>query len=255
MTDIVNDYGPVAWLYDTYVRVVFDLPFFRQEAARATGPVLELAAGTGRISEVLVAAKVVVTCVDVSRDMLRVLKRKLGGVAKPPLVVCADMRRLPFQDYYHLVVIPFNSFLEITDERDRMQTLSEVRRVLMPGGRLVCTLHNPTVRRRSFGSDPRLLGQFEVPGSGGNLEVWVSETWKPETEVAEAVQTYRLYDAHGSLEREQVMRVRFSLIEQPAFVSMARESGFEVVELLGDYDRSEFNAESSPYMIWILQRS
>jgi SAM-dependent methyltransferase len=254
MTHRANDYGSVARLYDSYVRVDFDLAFFQEEAAQVTGPVLELTAGTGRVSAGLLKAGSNLTCVDLSHDMLEILRQKLAGAASPPLAVCSDVRRLPFRDYYHLAVIPFNSFLEITDEEDQLRTLSEARSALIPGGTFICTLHNPPIRRRSFGSDPRLLGPFEIPESGGRLEVWVNETWNPGTRVAEAQQTYKLYDSTGSLEREQTMQLRFSLLEQPVFAAMVRETGFEIVELFGDYDRSSFNAESSPYMIWILRR-
>jgi SAM-dependent methyltransferase len=254
MTDGVNDYGPVAWLYDRYVQVEFDLPFFREEAAHATGPVLELTAGTGRVSGCLLETGANLTCVDVSRDMLHVLTRKFSRVSHAPLTVCADIRHLPLRDCYRLLVIPFNSFLEVTDERDQLLALSEARSALVRGGRIICTLHNPTVRRRSFGSKPRLLGRFELPESGGHVEIWVREKWRQETRVAEAEQSYRLYDNSGSLEREHTMYVRFALIEQPAFNAMVQDAGLEVIELFGDYDRSSFHAESSPYMIWILRR-
>lgn len=254
MTHRANDYGPVARLYDSYVRVDFDLAFFQEEAAQVAGPILELTAGTGRVSAGLLNAGSSLTCVDLSRDMLEILRQKLAGAPRPPFAVCSDVRNLPFRDYYDLVLIAFNSFLEITDERDQLRTLSEVKSALISGGRFVCTLHNPPVRRRSFGSDPRLLGPFEIPESGGRLEVWVNETWHPGTPVAEARQTYKLYDSTGSLEQEQTMQLRFSLLEQPVFAAMVRETGFEVMELFGDYDRSSFNAESSPYMIWIVRR-
>jgi SAM-dependent methyltransferase len=250
----MNDYGPVAHLYDTYVRVDLDLPFFREEAGRVSGPVLELTAGTGRVSVGLLEAGSELTCVDFSREMLKVLRDKFGTAARPPFAVCADIRSLPFEDYYHLAVIPFNSFLEITDERNQLRTLSEAKSALAPGGSLICTLHNPVVRSRSFGSEPRLLGPFDLPDADGKLEVWVRETWNEETRVAQAEQTFKLFDHMGALESEQVMRLQFSLIEQPAFAALARETGLEVTELLGDYDRSSFNAESSPYMIWLLRR-
>ncbi len=254
MTDSVNDYGPVASLYDSYVHVDFDLPFFVDEAKRVAGPVLELAAGTGRVSESLLKVTPRLTCVDVSRDMLEVLEQKIAGAARLPRTVCADMRYLPFKDCYHLVLIPFNSFLEVTEARDQVRVLSEVWSTLIPGGSLVCTLHNPRVRGRSFGSDERMLGRFDIAESGGSLEVWLRESWNSEVRVAEAEQTYKLFDSMGSLEREQTMRLRFSLIEKDDFAAMARETGFEVAELLGDYDRSPFDAELSPYMIWILRR-
>ena len=50
-----------------------DIPFFREMCADATGDVLELMSGTGRVSLPLLRAGVTLTCVDYSAEMLRVL--------------------------------------------------------------------------------------------------------------------------------------------------------------------------------------
>ena len=60
----------VASLYDSYVTATFDVPFFLAEAKAVPGPVLELMAGTGRVSLPLVEAGVPLTCVDASGAML-----------------------------------------------------------------------------------------------------------------------------------------------------------------------------------------
>ena len=50
MSNLQIDYDSVAEIYDLYVTVDYDIPFFLSEAANAKGPVLELTAGTGRLS-------------------------------------------------------------------------------------------------------------------------------------------------------------------------------------------------------------
>lgn len=40
----------VADIYDSYVTTTDDIPFFVEESRKAAGPVLELMAGTGRVS-------------------------------------------------------------------------------------------------------------------------------------------------------------------------------------------------------------
>jgi len=44
------DFGTVADLYDVYVQWEVDIPFFRELSVDATGEVLELMSGTGRLS-------------------------------------------------------------------------------------------------------------------------------------------------------------------------------------------------------------
>ena len=76
MSNLQIDYDSVAEIYDLYVTADYDIPFFLSETAKVEGPVLELTAGTGRLSLPLVQAGVRLTCVDNSQGMLDVLSRK-----------------------------------------------------------------------------------------------------------------------------------------------------------------------------------
>jgi hypothetical protein len=49
--------------------------------------------------------------------------------------------------------------------------------------------------------------------------------------------------------------MEFELIEKDHFESMARDAGFHVLALYGNYDRSSFDADGSPVMIWVLQKA
>jgi hypothetical protein len=48
--------------------------------------------------------------------------------------------------------------------------------------------------------------------------------------------------------------MEFVFVEKDHFESMARDAGFRVLELYGNYDRSPFDAIRSPVMIWVLQK-
>ena len=129
----LNDYGPFAHLYDIYVNVDVDVQFFVDRATENSGPVLELMAGTGRVSKHLANANPDLTCVDVSRQMVEVLMKKFVGAGRAPKAICADVRSLPLDCRFELALIPFNSFSELTSRRDREQTLAEINRVLCLG--------------------------------------------------------------------------------------------------------------------------
>lgn len=249
----LNDYNPVAHLYDTYVRVDLDFGFFRTRAAATEGAVLELMAGTGRVSVGILDANPNLTCVDISVEMLRVLRRKIFGRPAHPQVVCADVRSLPLGCRYDLALIPFNSFSELVSEDDRRLALAETWRVLIDGGQLICTLHNPAVRKRQLDDQDRLLGSFEM-SEGGRLELLARGSLDPRTCLASSKQTCRILNAHGELVDELFQHVRFALIERDEFESMASSAGFEIVNLVGDYEESAFS-ENSPFMIWTLQKS
>ncbi|MSO57948.1 MAG: methyltransferase domain-containing protein [Thermoleophilia bacterium] len=92
------------------------------------GHVLDVAAGTGLVSERLLAQGHRVTALDQSAGMLAVARERLGGRAT---IVEASAERLPFPDatFDHLT---FTYLLRYVD--DPGATLAELARVVRPGG-------------------------------------------------------------------------------------------------------------------------
>jgi ubiquinone/menaquinone biosynthesis C-methylase UbiE len=248
-----SDYGPIAHLYDIYVNVDADVQFLVERASDCPGPVLELMAGTGRVSKGLLQANQDLTCIDISPEMLKVLQSKFGGSAPPPKSICADIRFLPLDCRFGIALIPFNSFSELTSRGDQEQALTEINRVLVEGGRFVCTLHNPAVRAQTLDNKNRLLDTFELVG-GNKLELWVQGGLVSGTGLAYSRQTYRHFDSTGRQVDKHIQEIRFSLIGKDEFESMAENAGFDIVNLVGDYQGSEFR-DDSPFLIWTLEKS
>ena len=69
------DFGFVADLYDSYVNVSFDIPFYQSLCKGYHGNILELMCGTGRVSLPLIKDGVQLTCVDYSKEMLDVFSK------------------------------------------------------------------------------------------------------------------------------------------------------------------------------------
>jgi SAM-dependent methyltransferase len=250
MSNLQIDYDSVAEIYDLYVTADYDVPFFLSEAAKVGGPVLELTAGTGRLSLPLVEAGVRLTCVDGSRGMLEVLSRKLKERGLHAEVLCADVCRLQLSRPFQLAILPFQSFMEIVGEGRQRQALSAVFACLTPGGRFVCTLHNPVVRRTQVDGVLRIVGRF--PTQDGTLVVsGFEQGGRP---VVTRLQFFEFFGNDGHLRSKQLLAMEFAFVEKGHFESMARDAGFRVLDLYGDYDRSPFDANRSPVMIWILEK-
>lgn len=247
----MNRYDGIADWYDAYVRTDRDLAYF-QHLARDASAVLDLMAGTGRVAMAMAAAsRGVVTCVDRSVGMLQVLRRK---VARGPNIraVCADVSSLPLRCRFDLAVIPFNSLAEILGRAGRRAVLQDVRDVLVPGGRFICTLHNPDVRRETLDGVSRRLGPFLVSGDT-SLEMTVTGTLDSSGEVATSEQQFRMVDGKGKVTDERRQVVHFALISRNEVEQTAQREGFELEALHGDYDGSAF-ARDSPFLIWQFRR-
>lgn len=100
--------------------------------------ILELGAGTGRITIPLAAAGHEVWALDRMRSMLDSLEAKYAGLDGQPGDVTtleADMREIPLEDEcVGLVLAPFNCLMHLYSWRDLLACFQEVNRVLAPGG-------------------------------------------------------------------------------------------------------------------------
>jgi len=245
------EYDRIAELYDRFVTADYDVPFFVAALALARGgEVIELTAGTGRLSIPLIEAGARLTCVDLSPKMLDVLRRKLVAHDFDAEVLCRNVSRLDLPPRYALALMPFQAFMEVVDEAEQRATLRSVFACLEPGGHFICTLHNPTVRRPQVDGTLRAVGSF--PSYDGTLVVSGAEVGGDPIVVRS--QFFESFGLDGVLRWKRLLSMRFALIGPDTFERMATEAGFRVVTLMGDYAGGPFRPESSPVMIWTLER-
>jgi SAM-dependent methyltransferase len=100
-----------------------------------TGPVLELAIGTGRVALPLAARGLVVEGVEASPEMVAKLRAKPGGAELP--VTIGDMADVPAAGPYQLVYLVFNTLFNLVDAHRQADCFRNVARVLAPGGAFV----------------------------------------------------------------------------------------------------------------------
>ncbi len=115
------------------------------ELIRPDHLVLELGAGVGLHTRVLLYTGAQVTASDISPNSLSLLKQKLKSVDGNLKTKVADMESLPFEDSSFDVIACAGSL----SYGDPILVDTEIRRVLRPGGMLICVdslNHNPVYR-------------------------------------------------------------------------------------------------------------
>ncbi len=244
------DYDVVAEVYDLYAAATYDYKFFLDRIAPGM-QVLELTSGTGRLSIPLVKAGAVLTCVDISENMIKILKRKLEKEGLQANVLCADVQHLDFKKQFEIAILPFQSFMELVGKEKQQNTLRSAHRALVQNGRFYCTMHNPAIRRKSVDGVLRGVGTFTY----GHGTVVVSGFETGGNPVVRRSQFIERFDKTGRMESRLLQPMEFAMIEDGTFRAMAIEAGFEVNAVFGDYQAREFDAETSPVIIWELKRS
>jgi SAM-dependent methyltransferase len=244
-------YERIADIYDVFVRGEFDIPFFLQETKKAKGTVLELMAGTGRVSLPLAEAGIDLVCVDFSAEMLDLLQKKLEKQGLKAELRQADVTNFDLGRQFELIILPFHAFPEITGREKQVQALKRIKAHLSEGGTFICTLHNPSVRKQSIDNQNRLAGRF--PTESGEMFVWLHQRFMGNEGLVEVLEFFEFYDAEGVMTNKLFSELQFHLLEKADFESMIAEVGFEVVEFYGDYAYSPFDEAKSPVMVWVLK--
>ncbi len=249
----INNYDYIADLYDIYVPVTFDIDFFIEETKKTSGEVLELMSGTGRVSIPLLEAGVKLTCVDLSAASNAILEKKLLEEGLKADVYTQDVCELNLPQKFEMIIIPFHSFTHITSLDDQRKALAKIKQHLLPGGTFICTLGNPNLRQKVVDGQLRLVRKYPLENTNGMLLLWVVENNKEEDDrVVEAMQFYEEYDANGVLKCKRLLELHFRLSSKEEFEQLAKEAGFKVKALYGDYAHSEHSA-ASPFAIWLLE--
>lgn len=120
-----------------------DLPLWRELAAGAGGPVLELGCGTGRIALDLAARGHPVSGLDSDPALVGALAARAGERGLSVDGHVADVRSFDLRRAFDLAIAPMQLVQLLGGTGGRRAMLSRVRRHLSPGGLLAATLAEP----------------------------------------------------------------------------------------------------------------
>ena len=228
-----------------------DIEHYVTLARRARGPVLELGAGTGRITLALLRAGVEVTAVDRSADMLarareRAAQLPRGEQARLRLVQ-GDLRSLSLGQRFPLILAPFNLFMHMYTRADLERALACVRAHLRPHGKLAFDVLMPDlgVLRRDPNRYYRCRPVFD-PSDGQRYAYAERFSYDPQAQLQTVTMQFQRLDK-PSEEHEIVLALRFYFPSE--LEALLHYNGFRVLSHRGDFAGAELDADSESQVV------
>lgn len=141
------------------------------------GRLLELGAGTGRVTELLAEEAEEVVAVDISPEMLRRARERLGDRRRVHLVE-GDMTRIRFHRVFDAVVVANDPFVHLLGDDDRDAGIATAAAHLDVGGRLVLDgLWFPPEKRERAATDEGVVIEREACEDD---ELVIRQEWRVE---------------------------------------------------------------------------
>lgn len=216
--------------------------FYRAEADRHDGDVLELGCGTGH--KLIPIASDGHRCVglELSPHMLAEAQRKATERGVEVEWVQGDMRDVDLGRTFDLVFIAANSLLHLHEAEDLVACLQSVRRHLVPGARLVLDVFNPSVAMlaQADGVRRRRDALSFVDPARGDVHVDVAETYDPFAQVTRGTWHFSTRSEPDFAVVPLEIRSIFPQ-ELPLLLALG---GLRVVERFGDWSRAPLTSSS-----------
>jgi SAM-dependent methyltransferase len=209
-----------------------------------SGPVLELAAGTGRLTIPFLALGWEVTALELSTAMLAILRSRLAegpaNLRDRCTVVHGDMSAFALDKRFGTVVLGPGT-VDLLDDADRLGLYASVREHLEPGGRFLLSV----VQRDAAKSE--VLERCQELSGGSGRKYVLHARLSPAEEIREVT----IYPADETLDPFVVCTSRFRVLTVDQIVRELEQVGFDVIsraplESVGVRRRDVFLLEASP---------
>lgn len=222
-----------------------DLAFYRNLALDRPGDVLEIGAGTGRVTVELARLAASVVALEPSASMREAARERLdaGGLSERVELRDLDARSLDVDAAFDLAVAPFHVLNELRTLADQDAVLSAVRRSLRPGAAFACDVFAPT-----FGPSGVLRHEAVWRDAAGrDADLWLLQERNEAEQIVETLYLLDRVDGEG-----RVQRTRRRLLQRWLYrfelERALKQAGFGQVRIFGDFDRRPVDAVSSRYV-------
>lgn len=240
------DYNSFASIYDlTCPGVEGDVQFFLEKSKEARGGVLEVGCGTGRIYLELLKAGIKAEGIDSSKAMLSILKKKASKLNLSTKVSVQSVIDYAPDSQFGLIFLPYRTFMHLYNKEDQLNALQNLKRALLPNGKIIIDLFNPDMERIKKGSSYILLE--DTP----EYLVWLWEEFDQEKQIVNNLFRLEKKNKDDQIVETTVKEFRARWFYPEEFRKLLQSVGLTVEHIFADYHERPFTGNEDK-MIWVL---
>lgn len=216
---------------------------------------LELGSGTGRVILHLAKSGHQVSGIEFSKKMIQICSEKISGLPKEIQerirIYNKDMRDFSLKSKYDLIFCPFNTWPGLIDPKDRSNSLKSIYDHLTNDGIFMLDIWQKNVSildQNTWNVWDYESGQKFYPHLDFNLFWCEYTTIHPNKRLQQV--DINLTKVKGNTAYQVSERFMARLLTKKEIESELRESGFEVRQIYGGYERQQWTRKA-PYMIFV----
>lgn len=191
------------------------------------GTILDVACGTGSLSEQFLKRGFEVVGTDISVNMLGIAKEKLSVYADKVLLLCQDMCELDLYGTVDAAVCSLDSINHLTEEEDVLAAFDSIGLFIRPGG-VFCFDVNTVYKHTDILSDKT----FVYEDDNNTFLVWQNSECD-DTNTVEMYIDIFTEDKNGKYDRQTDFIVERAY-EREFLEKALEKSGFTVLGVFGD---------------------
>lgn len=217
-------------------------PFYLEFARQASGPVLELGCGTGRLTIPFAREGVDMVGLDVMPQMLAQGQAKAQGL--PIRWVEADVRSFQLETQFELIFTTGFVFHHLLNRADQEAMLSRVREHLSPKGQFVIDIwFLPPTTMVDVPEEVEWTGNTHVNEQGQKVTVSGTEHYDTLKQIWHLAIYRRWSDADGE-QNVRRTKLAYRYIFPQEMEALLHYNGLRVVSRYGDWERGPVTDKS-----------
>lgn len=247
-----HGYENAARFYNLFADNI-DLPFYLEYAKKQGSPILELAAGTGRVSLVLAREGFEVHSLEASPDMLQEFRRRLSletsDVVERIHILESDMTDFNLRQRYPLIVIP-TSFGHALTTDEQLSLLHCVHEHLQDDGVFIVDLFPGGIQPRSasFSENPVPIEDGKTVTRSGVIST------DPISQIMALDLTFTIRDGSGNILEQIIQKSGAAIIYNREMDLLLRMSELKIVEEFGTFNMHPYSVESGRRILVVTKK-